>query len=88
VCFPTVRKVVSSVYYATITKGSFIHKLQTFSNSTIKKWGPYTNEKVVLQIYYAETVYSLCIAFLCDAKKFERKGKVRKTRLGYVHGVV
>ena len=50
--------------------GSFIHidSLQTFSNSTIKKWGPYTDEKVVLQIYYAKTVYSLCIAFLRDAK--------------------
>ena len=64
--------------------GSFIHidSLQTFSNSTIKKWGPYTDEKVVLQIYYAKTVYSLCIAFLRDAKIWtQRQSTENKVKL-------
>ena len=64
--------------------GSFIHidSLQTFSNSTIKKWGPYTDEKVVLQIYYAKTVYSLCIAFLRDAKIWtQRQSTENKAKL-------
>ena len=39
---------------------SFIHidSLQTFSKSTVKKRGHYTEDKVAVQIYYAKTVYS------------------------------